>query len=420
MSAVIEGGRLVSAVGSVFTSTGSGPTQAAIADFTYRSSGPGVVWAYPFTNASELNQFRWSNGIGNDPSGTDPTTVYSVIEKGTGPGGYNCLAMTNPSGSTDANSAWWRPFSPLLSPGNGLPQNDPAANGTLTCQTWAPTTGSNTTANWGAGWYTQDLTKGANQDGVGFWFQTRVKMDPMVGGLPEGCKLIEFGVGAFTLSAQNIVTILNGTGQSGSTGVPNYHNFYIDGYVWDFFQGVNTEGGSAFQYGGHFTPIVYSTAGSAAPPSPMPSAANCTNGGFTYFVAQLNNDKSNYSGGSGSTVFCVPGSQGSYCWTYSGGWDTLLYHVVPGPANIGNNPTTTPTLCHIIVYGANAGQTSYQKLWDFGMILMGWEAANKPGWQFAYFLPYCNKTMLGPTSVTITSRYAQPIFSKNFIPCPQV
>ena len=103
-------------------------------------------------------------------------------------------------------------------------------------------------------------------------------------------------------------------------------------------------------------------------------------------------------------------------WRYSGGWDTLLYHVTPGTDNgTGSNRS------RIEVWAARAGQTSYTKIWDTlytghfdgGSNSVG--APSLPGWNALILAIYHNGSAF-PSSFNFD--YDQIIFSKQMIPCP--
>jgi hypothetical protein len=191
-------------------------------------------------------------------------------------------------------------------------------------------------------------------------------MDPnaSASGMNSPCKLLEIGASVRTFTDQNIVTYLNG-----SHGDPtkNYHRMYLDYNV-----------------------------------SPIENDDLLARPG-----QQVGGDLStNYAGG----VYCDVGVRPQSCWYYSGGWDTLLYHITPGPA-------TAPSKCAIQVYGARQGATSYTKLWDMQWGQPAWYNPLRQGWNALYFATYSNGFN---QPLPFTSGYAQAILSKQFIPCPQV
>lgn len=117
------------------TTAAAGTSEAA--DFAKRAGGVSVIWAHNFASASEVNQFRYLNGQGQDPAGAfSQDTTWDPAD---GYGGGGALVITVRSNIGDADSSWWRPFGalgagqpgPSGGVGNGLTTPDPAANGTV-------------------------------------------------------------------------------------------------------------------------------------------------------------------------------------------------------------------------------------------------------------------------------------------------
>lgn len=110
-------------------------------------------------------------------------------------------------------------------------------------------------------------------------------------------------------------------------------------------------------------------------------------------------------------------------WRYSGGWDTLLYHVTPGTNNgTGANRTRVevwaqhdPTL-----YPAESGV--YTKIWDvtftqgFDTTPTGLGVPSLPGWNAIICAIYHNGSAF--TTTEFNFDYDQIIFSKGTIPAP--
>ena len=110
-----------------------------------------------------------------------------------------------------------------------------------------------------------------------------------------------------------------------------------------------------------------------------------------------------------------PGPWDTGCWAWTGsdpvpnpvGWDTLLYHVRPG-LNSGNDTVVT-------VWVAKPGETAYTKIWDQNDVDLPFETVE--GHNALIASGYMNGLNL---ATDIYHRYDQMIFSKEFIPCPQV
>jgi hypothetical protein len=358
-------------------STACSPANAR-SDWQARIGAPGVVWYNGFDSASEVNVFRWAENIGNDPNSTAPNANYvSWVAPGSdGPasGTFGYLSQFRPAGGTDNAEVWWRPFSPMTGASNGKGVNDPADGGAIPLQTWNPNSPDGGELQyWTAGWYSQPNSAIAI-DGQDFYMQFRVKMDPKASaaGAISPAKLMELGIAERTLTAQNIVTYLNG---SDGSAAYNMNMMYMD-------------------Y--NFNPVQEDL-------SPLLSNP---------YVIQVGGDK--YAAGNS----CVWNQSSTYgnCWSYdlTGGWDTLLYHITPGSA------TSSTPMIGIQVWGAHQGQTSYQKIWDIQFpMTSGWQSPAQSGWQALYLAVYSNGAQGYVQPSNITSKYAQIIFSKQFINCPQ-
>lgn len=350
------------------------PSAGAQQDWQARISAPGVVWYNGFASAAEVNAFRWASGIGNDPGATAPNANYvSWVAPGAdGPaaGTFGYLSQFRPAGGTDNDEVWWRPFSPMTSATNGKGVNDPANGGTIALQSWN-SNNVNELAQWNNGWYTQNSA--IAQDGTDFYLQIRIKMDPNASatGAISPAKLLEIGIAERTFTSQNIVTYLNG---SYNDPAYNFHQMYLDYNV------------TALQQD------------------------NITPSNADPYILQVGG--TNYAQGH----FCDSSNASTYnnCWYYdlTGGWDTLLYHITPGPA--GNNST-----CGLQVYAAHQGQTTYTKIWDVQLLLPQWQGPGQEGWQALYLAVYSNGAQNYVQPKNITSKYAQIVFSKQFINCPQ-
>ncbi|MEX2123352.1 MAG: hypothetical protein WD795_05635 [Woeseia sp.] len=329
------------------TPTGCG-TGNAEADWQARTSGPGVVWFHDFRSEAEVNAFRWAGGKGNDPNDTQkPNTI--IYRTGDGITGGGCLEAFRPTGSTDG-AAWWRPYSPLQSPGNGKAANDPGANGSISPRAWDPSD-TDETQQHSFGYYGHPSFHNSGQfDGAEYYLQMRVKLDSRRIGQAEGGKLLYQTLTAHSLSDQEIV-------------VESFDNSGIAG----------TAMFSMYRSGG----------------PPLDSASN--------------NQPGNELG-----VCDWPGNVGN-CWAWEAdSWDCIMFHIVPGVP--GSAPQT-----QIQVFAAHRNETSFTKIWD-QFVNMPMESNYPKGYNAMIASQYMN----GFNLTEFFHRYDQIIFSKSFIPCPQV
>lgn len=182
------------------TVSGNAPTVSvstsfnADTDFNKRASGPAVVWAHAFRNASEVNQFRDTSGYGMDPVQAGSSGASSVQWQAAGFGSGGFVRETIPTGGL-ANSNWIRPFGAFRAgqpvgggQGNGLTTDDPAANGTVRKNTW-DSSATSEAYNFRQAYYASPGTQAqypywplpANTgvyDGQDFWFQFSVRISP--------------------------------------------------------------------------------------------------------------------------------------------------------------------------------------------------------------------------------------------------
>ncbi|MDH3380813.1 MAG: hypothetical protein OEQ39_28195 [Gammaproteobacteria bacterium] len=237
-------------------------------------------------------------------------------------------------------------------------------------QTYAPSDGSDTISQWHAnaarpGFYGHDsYHSGTTFDGTEFYYQMRIKMDPRrtTAGNTQVGKLFYITFTPYSNCNQEIVTY-SGAFSSPGVGEPNYHRMY-DGKAYGPLEDSDSLGRPGQQVG---------------------------------------SDLADY----GSGAYCDIRSQPGNCWAYSGGWDTLLYHIVAG--RDGSNET------HVTVYAAHEGETSYTKIWDT-IVDIVFDSGLPFGWNAIILSDYNN----GQENSEFYHRYDQLIFSRNFIPCPQV
>jgi hypothetical protein len=270
---------------------------------------------------------------------------------------------------TNDVQGWWRPFSPLKGgwPGNGKPQDDPGARDArhIAARAWDPTASNAAmiTPNHQVGYYGHpsyhSLHPGAF-DGSEYYLQVRVKVDPNRLKYASGGKLFYFTRTDRSATDQEIVTI------------------------------------SEKEVGGRNMFWMYR---SVSPP--------------------LTQDWPGQGSQPGSEIPDLPGRDGvrcdfgsgalQNCWSFSGGWDTILYHIRPG-LHSGND-----TL--VRVWAAHPGETQYTKIWDQPNVDLPFDQNHARGHNALICSGYLNGFDTGPG---IYHRYAQIIFSLDPIPCPQV
>ncbi len=328
------------------------------------SPQPGVVWFHDFRSAAEVNAFRFTGGFsgGNDPlaQGVQGTNVRHITNDGMASG--SCLECLHPAGS-GANSVWWRPFSPLVAPGNGKSTNDPGANGTITPRAWAPTSGSSDLANHDKGWYGNALYANADPthfDGTEFYCQLVVKMDPnrITGGNNVN------KVGKFIWFTQ---------ARTGSSFEPAEHVFYSYG-----------DGGNQGTDKNYLRCYVARAGGT----NPLEDDDPGTR-------VQVNSDI-------------------SQDWYWTGGWDCVLINIRVGQANVATGTNST----RLRVWAARNGETSYTKIWDQEYALTNFPNGSPYNGIQSFIASAYNNNFTFPQG--FFHRYAQIIFSKNTIPCPQI
>jgi len=355
------------------------PAPGAAADWANRISGSGVVWYHNFDSAAEVNQFRWSSGYsgGNDPlaKGNDGSKVAWVSSGGADGGGF--MRLTYPVGVSAGGSYWWRPFAPLNAASTGRGAADPGASGTIPTQAFTATDGGSAALSWGAtatnpGWYGSATDQSANPtkyQGTDFYLQVRVRRAQTPGAPPNSAQYSNI-TGKFvwlttmndSYSATEIVTAGQSAGNGDVVGQPSRHMMY-DGQNFNLL-GQNNQ----------------------------PNETTTT---------------SNWTGN----------------WRYSGGWDTLLYHITPGTSGgTGTNRTRVEVWAQhdIRLFPSETG--SYTKIWDDLYTKTYGTGANTvgspyfPGWNGLILAIYHNGSVF--TTSSFSFDYDQVIFSKATIPAP--
>lgn len=342
----------------------SPPTQAEIeADWLSRISAPGVVWFHDFRDAREVDAFRWLNGHGNDPNSVTEKGHYTrrITTDGIGSGG--CMEIWR-EGTRDVQG-WWRPFSPLKGgwPGNGKSADDPGATDHrhIDARPWDPTieppgpiTPAHTAGYYGHASY-HSLHPG-QFDGTEYYLQVRVRVDPKRLKYRDGGKLFYFTRTDRSATDQEIVTI-SGRYAGGRNVFSMYRS--MSPQLSRDWPGRGDQPGTELR--GRF---------------------------------------------GGSCEFGALSTRA--CWAYSGGWDTLLYHVRPG------RDQGADTL--VQVWAAHPGEKSYTKIWDQPNVNLPFDSVRPRGHNALICSGYLNKIDTGPG---VFHRYAQIIFSLDPIPCPQ-
>lgn len=353
--------------------------KAAQSDWQSRISGPSVVWYHSFDTAAEVNQFRWSNGYnsGNDPlgHGNDGSRVAYVASGGVDGGGF--MRLTYPVNTAAGGSYWWRPFAALTGTGNGRGVDDPAASGTITLQNFTPTDGGGQTreftlGNSNPGFYGSLTDIAANPtryQGNDFYLQVRARRAGMPGPPPNAGGYTNI-TGKFiwpnvtTDSSTNCEIVTYGWAQDAVVGQQSRHRMY---------EGRNRSGGPGI--------------------------------------------------GGNSETDTINNADGVNDWYYSGGWDTILYHITPGINNgTGSDRTRLEVWAQhdLTLYPAESGL--YTKIWDV-LYSVAYEIGNNSvgapsyaGWNALILAIYHNGSVF--TTTTFYFDYDQVIFSKATIAAP--
>jgi len=344
-----------------------------------------------------MNRFRWTSsyGSGNDPlarGGSNPSYMAWHATGGPGNGPYISIfhkAVGPNVGSNGSEYKWCRPFSPLDAASTGRGAADPAYGNQIPLQTFTPTDQGDQTVSYGnrlrSGYYGKPEYQAAGVyfgnplypqvskifDGYDFYIQLRVKADParMTLGSPVNGKLFFLtNTTNVTYCNQEIVTVSAYPKPNGTPNQPNRHTMYEGqfGYLHDIGTGPTENIGGAE-------------------------------------------------------------------WAYSGGWDTLLYHITPGTANVsgsegvlGGGAGSLVRDTRVELWAAHEGETGYTKIWDtsYRAVYENQEQYTpghlKYGWNAITLANYQNVDLGESIAASFYQNFAQVIFSKQFIPCPQV
>jgi hypothetical protein len=349
----------------------------AESDWAERTGGPGVVWYHDFRSATEVDNFRWQGGIGNDPDNRGDGSCRWISTDGITGGG--CLEINIPTNGT-ANAGWQRPFSPLLGgarTGNGRGVADPGAG--LTPLAWNPSNASQA-EEWTNGFYAhpddvatlRGSVPATAYDGSEFYIQFRVKLTTNrgVSSNPPG-KLIFLGRTRYTPNNEIVLT------SNSNRILRAYTNF---GSKWnstlsDPQVGYGDTGGTVKQPGGAYD------------------------------------------------ATCIDNVSSSTCWAYPlNEWVTVLVHIRAGhhasSANL-NNTAWRDTQFEILV--ARAGATQYTSVYSKNDFVIDYGESGDPkpwGWNAFIASGYMNG--VAAIGGGWQQRFDQIIFSKDYIPCPRV
>jgi len=333
------------------------------ADWQARINQPGVVWYHDFRNVGEVDAFRWSTGLGNNPDDDPGGRAIDTVELDTSDGitGGGCLRVSNKAG-TGEGQTWWRQFSPLKGSANasdgrgqGKVEDDPGVDGEITALDWAATPDGNETENWDVGFYGHpDFHNAGKFDGHGYWLQMRIKNDAkhLTDHPSQGGKIFIMMRAGVSLDARQIVV----DAKDSEDGI----NLFS----------MNRSGGD---------PLEQDTPGLSNQP------------GSDFQVGGL-------------CDFSATGS--ANCWPWSNGWDTYLFHFVPG---LGTGDMV------VQIWSARPGQTSYTKIWDQDTVDVGFPVAGEEGYNAFTASCFLNKHDL---TAEIKHRFDQMIFSKDPVVIP--
>jgi hypothetical protein len=371
---ISNNGGLTNSGSPISLTTGS----ASGGDFSNAISGPYVVWYHNFDAAAEVNQFRWVGEYsgGNDPlaNAPDGPRVAHVPTGGVDNGGF--LRLSYPLGASTGSMYWYRPLNAFTGAGNGRGVDDPGASGTIAPVAFTVSDGSSTLYNWGnaanPGWYgspTDQAAAPTKYQGNDFYFRVSTRRAQTPGAPPDSAqysnitgKHIWLTTTNSTYTAQELVTY----GQSAGAG-----------------DVVGTQSRALIYSGQNFNAI-----GEGFQPNETATLSNWSIG-----------------------------------WRYTGGWDTLLYHITPGTnGGTGSNRTRVEVWAQrdLTLFPAESGNytkifdTTFSQSYDLSSNSVG--APGRPGWNALILAIYHNGSQF--TTTGFNYDYDQVVFSKAWIPPP--
>jgi hypothetical protein len=292
--------------------------------------------------------------------GNDPGDVHRpgrcVHNTSDGITGGGCLELIYPVGSSGA-PGWWRPFAPMSGASNGRGQDDPGAFGSIPLRPWDPSNKGENEA-FREAYYAHPSYIGA----AGFGAD---KFDGSEFWLQFRIKIDanRYKSGSPT---EGKLSFLATTQQTLNQEIVSMNRFNRQALWYTYFGSSPDTGGAMGVYSGTKQPGGdYSTCGVSGP-----------------------------------------------CWEYEDSqWVTWLYHLVPGTHD------NKDTLFEAFV--ARPGQTNYETVFTQMNTIRYSNTANGHPYGYNAFQPsnYMNNQS---SSVQWYQRYDQIIFSRDFIPCPQL
>lgn len=365
--------RLTATAGATLGTT-TGPALTLVpskrADFNTRAAGAGVVWWHAFDSAAEVNQFRWTGGIGSNPNAVGDGARCQYISTG-GPSGGGFVRNLRGPGTTGDDTYWQRPLNPLTGATNGKGTDDPANGGTVPLASFNVSQGTDAQFNWDAstrpGWYGHvSYHNGTKFDGTDFYLQIRVRRATTGGSTGSGItgKNVWFSTTRFSYTVQELVTY--GNSELTAVGQSDPFNIYQGYNYTNLYEVSTTANGTRLQLGSELVGV----------------------------CDWFNN---NLAG----------------CWTYSTGWDTLLYHITPGRDGIAETRVEVWAQHDLDLFPAERGL--YKKITDvIYPAHFDTSAGMQKGWNALLFGMYHN----GASMPQFYQDYGDPIFSRSFIPAP--
>lgn len=357
----------ISASGGNSVTTACAPASGE-ADWSARSSGPGVVWAHRFRDAASVDKFIVASDMAEAKR-----YIYRTADDGVL--GDGCLTIDTPAGQAQAGS-WGRPMQPISGDINrpGLPTGPAFSQVTSAFVNWRG--GFFGHSSYHTRWPGQFL-------GTDYYLQYRVKFHPnrFNANEPSG-KMLMLVTNYSTPSQEIVVQALTDYGGGYYRMYTNFGNSF-NGFL-SGPQGAPM--GASIQPGGAF-------------------ASSCVIG-----EAKLGKGYNN-------------------CWVWpTNEWVTVLMHVIPGRQCVTQslNDPANPRDTGIEVWVARAGQTSYTKIWDkrdyvwfYDNNYLGGEQMPF-GWNWLNFTAFTGGSVAVPSTSGYYHRHDQIIFSTEFIPCPLV
>jgi hypothetical protein len=363
-------------------------TTTAEADWIARSTGAGVMWAHDFRNLWEVHKYVYT-GNGMDPSAANHPHSGLISRVADGATGFCMQRKLLANVNTDGGPTWTRPFAacpadnytPPLGSAMAADRGYSSSN-SYAAPVWNPVSGGLTSSWREWGWYGNARyqpggaePQNVKWEGKDFYLQMRVKLSA------------GHAQGTYTGGKFLYIDVVH----AGSNQELNW-------------QTQTAAGGRLFDLYTNFGSRNNAWLGSPQSQAPTPGAIYQPGGAYNSTAVVPNYSTTN--------AWCYPWDE----------WFTVLIHVIPGlQAKIANGDNVDYSMSGvnntgIEVWVAKQGATSYTKIWDkkdyrwsFDPTPWGFNGMKVSG--------YHNKDVY---PVDVTRRWTQIIFSKQFIPCPQV